>query len=885
MRIQSVDFRQVLMGYIFSVRLSAPASTNLLATLLFLSGAAALIYEVSWVRLLGLVLGNTTQATSSVLAVFLGGLALGAYLGGKLADRTQASLLVIYGALELGIACVAPLISYGLLVSPEVFVAIYRVLPAESIWFTVERIVAACLMLLVPTVLMGATLPVVTRFMSHHYANVAHYFSLLYGLNTAGAVAGSLATSFFGFPFLGVKGTIFFAAVLNLLAGVTALTVSRIANQASRATVHGQENKTWLSIAQVSTTKQHEDKQPTISNVLLSHRCLCFVAALVGFTALSYEILWVRLLRAYVSSSTYAFTFMVSTFLAGLVAGSFIYNMKLKSHGSFSTSPQEQLWFLAKSQYATAFLSAVALIILPGLLFMRGLLLLLSGTHEPQPIVSLLYESILASLIMFLPATLIGISFPTLGGIAASHTSKVGNAVGTIYAANTAGCIAGSLVAGLVLIPSIGSQMAFELTIGLSAATATLIGCFLNKSHRRQIVLAVPAVAFGLFVALMPRAYLETTFAALTSSKLISSSEDTIGRVMVVAYNSFKRLFVNGESYSSDVLTARRYMRVLGHLPVLLNKTPKNVLVVCFGIGTTAGAIITHPEVAHLDIVEISPAVLQHAKLFRATNYDVLNNPKVSCYLDDGRNYLLRTDKKYDVISFEPPPPCDAGVVSLYSQEFYVLLKNHLNPGGIVCQWMPMQLESATLWKMMLKSMAETFPEVTVWLPSTCEAIALGSLTPQKLSLQDLAKQINSSKAVRESLEEVGLEDPYALASTILLSGSHLRKYLANVKPVTDDRPSLEFFLPYAGKAILPMDLEPVASNVTDLLSSTSTLLPSEQERLALNQKVMHLSHLAATYLIAQNNVNGARRCLEQASSLVPTNRYFAWAAEHPQMR
>lgn len=835
--------------------------------LFFASGFSALIYEVAWARQLGLALGNTAQATSCILSVFLSGLAGGAYAGGKLAHRIGKHLLA-YGVIELSVGVLAPAVTATLKVFPPVFAAWTAALPAGSGWLTVAELALACALLLVPTVLMGATLPLLMRYLCCRQLRAPHFFSMLYGINTLGAALGALTACFFGFAYLGVRGTIWLAAVVNLGVGAIAIGVSTTA----AAPLEPEPGKA-----------SDEGAAPPVWRYALP--VLYLFAALSGFTALSYEVLWTRLLRLYTSSSTYAFTFMVSTFLLGLALGSLVYNCTLAKK-----SIDTQWRSLASVQYASALTAAMSFLLLPAARDLKNALALVFGAFIPERSSTLAVQGVVVSFFMLVPSLVIGISFPMSAGIAARMVSQVGKAVGTVYAVNTVGSIAGSLVCGLILVPYVGSQFTYQTVVGLSVATGVLVALVgrrdLPSAGWRALVVICALSGFIMFT---PAAYLERDVADRVGGKILALAEDWTGSVMVVgydlrnyAYPPVRKLLVNGEPYSSTIMHGLRYMRLLGHLPVLLHRAPADVLSVCFGTGTTTGATVLHPEVKRVDIVELSPSVLKLAGLFRATNEAVLGNPRASASVGDGRNFLLRSLKKYDVVTFEPPPPYEAGVVNLYTKEFYELVRKRLKPGGIVCQWAPMALESETLWKMLVKAATDVFPHVSVWVPNNREALLVASVELHDVDFADWQRRIESSPAVQSNLAEIGLDDPYALLSTYLISDDALRAYLDGVAPVTDDRPQLEFPLPFSDNLVYPSDLQTLAAGPLAVVSEKSTQ-DLDRARLHAHVRALTLLRLATKVLAREGNAEKARLYIEQAAAVLPGNRFFQYARQYPR--
>ena len=827
--------------------------------LLFLSGFSALIYEVVWVRSLGLVVGNSTQATSCVLAVFLGGLSVGALIGGKLADRKGFPHLLAYGLLEICIGLAALLVTAGLTAASSWFLSTVDLFPSGSAYLVVARLVIATVFILVPTIFMGATLPILTRYFAGIYARAAHFLTLLYGLNTLGAVAGSLCATFLTLPYLGVSGTTYFAAAVNGTVGLLACLVFSIAGK--KAT-------------NVSAEEANPVAQTNIepANININVHALYLTSALTGFTALAYEVLYIRFIRFYTDSSTYSFALMFSSFLFGLAVGSWINNKFLAKANDRLDGVIYQMKLLGFIQFAVAAVSVISFLCMPALLVFKAFFMI----HDLQ---GLFFQTLSAFVSMIIPATLIGISFPAIGGIAASQTKAVGDAVGRVYAANTLGCILGSALTGLAFLPLMGSQLTFELIMVLSVCTGVV--CLLSAKSKtiKYKIFAAPALVLILFLVLVPQNYLESSYALLMSGTIEKCKDDAGAKVLLFDKKGVKRLIVNGTFYSSTVVTAQRYMRVIGELPVLLHEAPKNVLSVCFGIGTTSGSIVKHPDVEHLDIVELSPTVIEFGQYFKPTNGDVLANPKQTVHIEDGRNYLLRKANKYDVISFEAPPPCDAGVVSLYSKEFYELCKSRLNKGGLICQWMPMETESGPLWKMMIKTMMVVFPYVTVWNPDSGEAIAIASMEPIKFDIKKVQAKIDQSPQVQKSLEEVGLGNAYALASTFLMDGEPMAKYLADTPVITDDHPYLEFYLPYSGTSLCAKDLESVGSKPTDILANQDY----DKALFDKNVQAITLMRCAAQALSVEDKPEKAHPFLVKALELLPDNKFFQWAVANPK--
>ncbi len=753
--------------------------------LFFFSGISALIYEVAWLRLLSLTVGSTAESTSCVLAVFLGGLAIGNWFGGKLADKFSGSeLIAYYGRLEIGIAVTAPVVSFLVYKTPYLLAAFCHRFGESGPLIPLMRILISCTVLLLPTILMGATSPTLTRYVTF-FGTPAKSFARLYALNTLGAVLGGLLACFVGFAYLGIAGTIIGAAVINLLIAVCVFQLAKkidvSALEASIAIADEATDATNASDGTDSTAKAASQDNP--GNLIF----LCTLSALVGFGALSYEVLWTRMLRFYSYSSTYSFTIMVSSFLLGLGLGSLIFERLHRNDRDFKASSID----LGFAQYLASLACAASLVAMP----LAALLIRHQGmqTNKIQEILAL----IATGLIFIAPAaTAVGLTFPMIGGMAACFR-KVGMSVGAVYAANTIGCVAGALFIGLVFQPIVGSYKAFQITVLLS----TVIGSMAvwQGAADRKITTVLFCVAPPILALLFVVCSDDPIAVAMRSgeSQILQYGEDTTGIVAVVQHPNFKELRTNSASVSTTSLPAKRYMRLLGVLPTLLTAKPENVLVICFGTGTTAGAQAVCPQVKHMDIVELSPMVLKVASQFANSNLDVVQKPIVSAKIADGRNYLLCSSKKYDVITLEPPPLTEAGVVGLYSKEFYEILKEHLNPGGVVCQWVPLFYESSTLWRMTVQSVRQTFPHSSIWLSNNDEAILLASEERLKIDPAKMQSAIDSSPTLKKLLAEVGLDNAYRMLGTFILGGAQLDRYVGDVQPITDNHPQMEFYLPY----------------------------------------------------------------------------------------
>jgi spermidine synthase len=817
-------------------------------------------------RMLVLSLGVTAHATSCILAVFLGGLALGAYLAGQLARRLKTRTLVAYGLVEIGVGVLAPLVSQLILFSPRLFVVLLASLPEGSFAVAVGRFVISASLLLPPTILMGASLPFLTRYLFEQKLSAPEFFSRLYGINTLGGVAGTLAACYVGFTYFGLSLTILLTAALNIVVGTAACLLSRLTPVAS-----GSAEPPGLEQEQTLEGEREAARLKADFHKVKYRMLLCLLGGLTGFTAIGYEMLWTRMLRFSTTSTTYAFTAIVAMFLFGLALGSLLYNGWARKNPGLSI--EQQLVKFAHVQFFSAISCGASLSCLPAAFLLRQTVPQLVGHFLPGNLIDPLFLFVVTAAYMFVPATLIGVSFPMIASICTALARDVSAAVGNVYASNTIGCVLGAAAVGLFAIPALGSFTSFQLMILGSALTGALAVWIADPVPRRKALLTGLPLCLAFLFLFCLRDPMPFFLAGLN---LLKYGEDIAGTVMVLGWPDHKQLIMNGEGYSSTIMRGRRYMRLMGHLPVLLNTAPQNALVICFGMGTTAGAVALHPEVKKVDVVELSPLVLSSAGLFADTNYNVLSRAKVRAHIDDGRNFLLRSRDKFDVITLEPPPPTEAGIVNLYSKEFYELLQARLKPGGIACQWVPMACQSGTLWRGMVAAAVAVFEQVSLWESNNGEAVLICSDAPTRIDFEKLKERM-SVPDVRRSMEDVGLGDPYALLASFVSTGPSLSRCLGGASPLTDDRPQVEFFLPFNDRTAFNFDLEPFSTEVSKMFLNGAGFDPT---RMKASRKAMTLLR-QATLARFQGRSAEASKILQESVQLLPENAYFKYAGGH----
>jgi spermidine synthase len=738
-----------------------------IAIVFFLSGATGLVWQVLWTRQLSLVFGVTTYAVATVLATFMGGLALGSFLFGRWVDRSRNPVLA-YALLEAGIGIYALFVPYLFEVLRGYYVVL-RQLELSYGTLALLRALLAALVLLPPTTLMGGTLPVLTRYWVRVRGEVGLGAGLLYFTNTAGAIAGCLVGGFYLLARFGLSGTTYVTAVANLAIAALALLLARGAG--ARA----------AEPAAASAEQGFQDVSPTVVRLVLVS------IGLSGFAALAYEVLWTRALLRYLYNSTYAFTTMLATFLAGIAIGSALYTALLRR----SRRPVRVFVVL---QALVGLTFVVSAILFPHVMDVSAAL---AGSEIVESFGGAVRMMFLrAMLILLPPAICLGATVPLAIALCARELTTLGHTVGRVYAVNTFGAILGSLAAAFVLIPALGMQgtLAFLVTLNLVAAGMVAVAAQPSTGGRlkRGVGLAVVAV---LAVAAIPEDIFKRTF-PLPGHKLVYYEEGATDTVGVIEAWGHRSIQYDDRRGTAGTLSFP-YNFFFGHLPMLLHPgEPRRVLHICFGAGNSLSAVAAHDSVERVDNVELSPHVLQAARYFW-TNNNVIEHPKVRTIIDDGRNFVMSTRETYDVITLEPPEIFTSGVINLYTRDFYRDALERLAPDGIMIQWLPSGEAPLADERMLFRAFADVFPYVTAWLQLESPCLVLvGSRQPIRIDYQRLQEKMQRHR-VRRDLELSGIRNVDHLLAHFAFDEAAFAEFVRDVPPTTDDRTILDFTMPH----------------------------------------------------------------------------------------
>ena len=786
----------------------------------FLSGISGLLYEVAWARMLHLLFGDTVLAVSTVLASFMAGLALGSFWIGRFID-SRRRVLAVYAGLEAGIGLSALLFPVALHALTPLYVWLHQSLSSSFWLFGLVRFLLAFGLLCVPTALMGATLPVLSRYLVQSSAALGGNVATLYALNTAGAVLGCFMAGYVLIGSLGLSFTVWIGAALNF-----AIAIVVWVGQRGIETPSAPEAPSHLPRDTRHAVVLYDER--TVRRVLLSF-------ALAGCAALSYEVLWTRALTFFVGNSTYAFSAMLTTFLAGLALGSALV-------ARLSDRSPNLLALLGALQISIGIYGALTIAILGRVFYgLDGWWGGFSNAYWGAP----LWLTFLKTFIVIFPPTLcMGASFPLVTKIVAYGPDVVGRSVGAAYACNTLGAIAGALISGFVAIPLLGTHRSLVLTALLSVATGGVLLASAATSPRRQMMVHAAALGCVIAVLVVTPTFRFSDIAGEPEKEILHYDEDVAGVVKVATDIHDRRLLsINGWSVAGtgspnpDVALVNDYpevQKMLAHLPMLLHPAPQRVLVIGFGAGGTAWSLTRYAALQRLDIVEFVPGVIRAARFFPEVNHGVLTDPRLRVTIDDGRNYLLVTPETYDVVSVDTLDPKHAGNGNLYTREFYELSRRVLNPGGIFVQWLPYhQVDNESL-KMIARTFQAVYPHATMWLNRfKGYTLLLGTLEPLWVDVGRLEAHFRVP-AIQEDLAEVHVATPWQFLESFAMRADTVRRYAAgDTRLNTYDRPYVEFF-GVSWRDPVEENLAELAGfgdDVTSLLAPNDGS-PSEQERI-----------------------------------------------------
>jgi spermidine synthase len=773
-----------------------------LMLLLFVgSGCAALIYEIVWFQLLQLIIGSSAVSLGVLLGTFMGGMCLGSLALPRLVSPRLHPLRV-YALIELGIGAMGIAVLFGMPFVDRAYAA--NVGSGFSAVLLRGAVCAVCLLL--PTMLMGATLPAVARWIEATPSGVS-WLGWFYGGNIAGAVFGCLLAGFYLLRVHDMVVATYVAASVNGTVAVLSLILERLTSWG------GVGGPTAGAIQSAPYREEDGRRSPEPAR---SGACLVYVTiALSGACALAAEVIWTRLLSLMLGATVYTFSIILAVFLVGLGIGSSVGSAVAR----VTQRPQLLLcicqFLLAAAIAWTAYQLAESLPYWP----INPLL-----SRSPWHIFQL---DLVRCAYAVLPATCLwGASFPLALAAGASRGQDPGRLVGGMYAANTVGAIVGAIVTSLFLIRSLGTQNGQRILIGLSALSALLMFSpylwrFLLAAASSARIITAPlrivgalvltVAVVGTVVILIDKVPpLPWQLVALGRSlsrqddgqwEMLYVGEGMNSSVAVTTYGRTIRNFhVSGKVEASSDPTDMRLQRMLGHLPALLHPRPRSVLIVGCGAGVTAGCFVVHPEIERIVICEIEPLVPQAiAPHFTGENHDVVNDPRVEIVYDDARHYILTTPHTFDIITSDPIHPWVKGSATLYTTEYFELCKRRLNPGGLITQWVPLYETSMDVVRSEIATFFEVFPHGTIWSNNQnglgYDTVLLGQAEALRIDADELQQRLDGPRhaAARQSLKEVGFQSVVGLLGSYGGQAADLRPWLENAQINRDRNLRLQY--------------------------------------------------------------------------------------------
>lgn len=739
----------------------------------FLSGFAALVYQILWTRQLTLVLGTTTASISMVVAAFMGGLALGSAVFGRWVDLRRR-FLMIYALLEVGIGLSAVMVMMAIPQFEASYPHIVAIIGSHTGLLAFLRFIMTFGLLLIPTSLMGGTFPVLTKAILQSIQSIGITVGRLYAANTIGAVTGCAAAGIILLGAMGIRGSNYLAIAVNLAAAFIAIILYGLVR---RPPVRKSE----------AAAAERRDGLPSMDGISPSRdrRAVLPAIAISGCLALGYEIVWSRALAIVLGHSIYAFTFVLSTYLAGLAIGGWLVSPMLDRL-------RRPAHYFVIGQLALAVVTGMTLLLIPFLPFSEYV-------PHMSPLKYVAKNLVCTVTLLFLPTVLLGAILPLAIRIYASSLREAGKHVGTVYAWNTIGSIAGSLLAGFILIPCLGTQPTFFLLVTGNLLLALVMGVRTGLGNSWRVAVGVLVFAGALILLnsgdspILRQKAVDRVEHALGGQKIevLYYDEDEVASVGLSREPSgLMRLFTNGTlmtHYGMETMW-------MGHLPLAVVKDPRQVLVLCLGMGNTFISASRYP--VRVEAVELSPKVVEAFYILHS-NGRKLDDDRI--LVGDARHTVLISSRKYDVITVDPPPPLySAGTVNFHTVEFYRLCKQRILPSGVVCQWIPFRHCTVEEFKILLKTFRHVFDRMWVWAPSPETGLAasgmyLLGLGPEVTTDLEMIRERLMAPRVEADVRRFSTAPLMRLLPVPVMSGEDVDRFCGSAPIMDDQHPYLEF--------------------------------------------------------------------------------------------
>jgi spermidine synthase len=783
----------------------------LILTFFFFSGASSLAYEIIWTRQIAILLGNTVYVISMVLAAFMAGLAAGSIWIGKWADR-RGDHLRIYGVLEIAIALYCLSLPWIISNLVPLFRTLYHSTGGGGPVLEFSRAALSLILLLIPSAMMGGTLPVLAKLVARAPGTYGEDMGTLYAANTLGAVAGSVLTGFLLVPRIGIQTTLVGAALLACAVGVIAIVLNR---------------RTGSPLPPVVDDTAAAPEEPTEGMTEVFAIGLV-VFAMAGFAAMAYEVIWTRLIALFVGPSTYAFTIVLAAFIAGLALGSMIF-----------------------ARFAHRFRNLWLTLGILHLLVGVGMLVLMNvvgwAYESLRDMIDLLRDRILllylaeigfAFLFLLVPTVFSGGTFPLVFQTLRTPKGRIGGAVGSLYAGNALGAVLGSLVAGFAMIPALGIRGALRLTIGLNLLLSLLLFVYVlwrrsKEEHRasgiRTGIMVAVTVGVAVLAVLLPGwpstllltppymvvARNQPTFEEMESQgwTIAFYEEGVNATVAVLDGPGLRMLSIEGKpdasAWAPDIV-ARSVTRgfalpegsdmrtqiLLGQVPMFCARNHSDVLIIGLASGVTIGSVQQHTDVQSVVCAEIAREMNEASRYFSYANFNALNDRRLEIVYEDGRNHLLMNPGRYDVIISEPSNPWMPGSAKLFTREAFEAARDALRDDGIMCSWVESYSMQPEVMRSLIKAFGDVFPHMAMFQIEDVDYCLIGSLHPLRID-ESRWERLMGERMVRRDLERISITDWRDIAKMCVGTTSGLRTAIENDVANTDNNGRVEFLSPY----------------------------------------------------------------------------------------
>ncbi len=745
----------------------------LLFVVLFFSGVSALIYQIVWIRKFGLVFGVDVFTMATVLSAFMGGLALGSLIFGRLVDKVKSPLR-LFMLLEFGIGLFAILFPFTFKGLINFYTPIIQKFGLSDYSGQIVKFIFSFAYLLIPTILMGGTLPVIFKYFVKQLKNLGWHVSSLFAINNLGAVIGCFFAGFVLIKTFGLTTSLYIAASINLINAIIVFLVFK--------NIPGQKG----SEVDDKDTSDTGDENNKLSKPLL--RLVLWIFAIEGFATLAYEVIWTRIFIGFsFDKTTYFSSVIVLGFVFGLSLGSFLISKWVDKRKNLVT-------LLASLEILIGFVSLVLLMLFSNL----SLTLNLERSVFDPWMKIIGKEYFIFFLILVFPATLTGMVYPIVSKLYADNIEKLGNRMGMIGFLDTIGSVLGSFVAGFILIPLIGVVMSFITIVILNVILGVLLLCFEQVMNRKLKIILLSVTALISVVLLLKTpdkkyfSWWDKSRYELWSNfveKVYFYHEGVDATVTLRQYHAFIALNINGHNTAYTSVKDQIVNRMLGYIPYMVHPLPKRAMVIGFGLGYTVESLL-QPEIDTVDIAEICTGVIKSGLTMNWWNNAALKDPKVHMYPEDGRGFLFKTRARYDIITSNAVHPRLSN--NIYTQDFYELCKSRLNKRGIMCQWATPNWINELEFKAQVKAFINVYKYCQLWYLNEYSTILIGSEEPIKIDYQLISDRFKEVK-VKDDLKNIMMTEPFEFVSQFSMEKDELVKYCENAPSNTDDYPIVEF--------------------------------------------------------------------------------------------